>query len=111
MKPLYLDNDHVCEMDLTQKHTDTSLWVPAVGQAGLSFRISLTDGGSAVHASLSVSATERPAKPGTYFATLQGNDLRTHLAAYIGTIVWEVFGDGTNVTTSEPRKVVEHRRP
>ena len=111
MKNLYLDNDYIPEIDLTQKHPETGLWVPAVGQAGLTFRISLSDGGSAVHASLSVAAAERSAKPGTYFTTLQGSDLRTHLAAYIGTPVWEIFGDGANVFISVPRKVVERRRP
>ena len=79
--------------------------------AGLKFRLSLTDGGAAIHANLDIAATEYPSTLGTYYAVFQGDELRTRLAAYVGTKVWEVFGDGTNVLTSTPRLVTDPRRP
>jgi hypothetical protein len=112
MITISLDNDFEPEMAVTRKNTTTGVLEPAAGLTGLTFRLSATDGGTAIHADLEVTATERSGAPGVYFAILDGDKLRTHLAAsYIGKVVWEVFGDGTNVFSSIERKIVERRRP
>jgi hypothetical protein len=111
MMAVALDNDYEFEVAITRKNTSTGATEPAAGLTGLSFRFSATDGGTAIHASLQVNATERSGTPGTYFAVCQGDDLRAQLAAsYIGKVIYEVFGDGTNVLSSIPRLVIEHRR-
>lgn len=110
MSQIELDNDFEPEKDITRKNTTTGAIEAATGLTGLTARISATDGGSTIHASLSVSVTERSAKAGTYSAIFQGDDLRTHLAGSVGIIVWIVFGDGTNVLVSDPYTVIERRR-
>ena len=111
MKLISLDNDYEMEVALSRKNATTGLLEPATGLTGLTFWLSATDGGATIHATLSVSAAERAGAPGVYSAILQGTDLRTHLASYVGARVWEVFGDGANIDTSIARKVVDPRRP
>lgn len=110
MKRLYLDNDHEFEYAISQKNASTGDREAADGLSGLIAWVSLTDGGDAIHADLSVSATERASKAGTYYGVFDGDTLRTHLLAYVGRIVYVVFGDGTNVLVSDRHKVIEHRR-
>lgn len=110
-KTLPLDNDWEMVWPGTRRNTATGVNEAAASLTGLTGRISDTDGGSAIHADLSKSMAERASTPGEYFAIVDGDALRTHLAtSYIGRIVWEVFGDGTNVVYSQPRLVVARRR-
>ena len=110
MKILPLDNDWEPEWPITRKNAASGDDEPASGLAGLTARLSATDGGTTIHASLSVSLAERSGAPGVYYGTIQGDDLRAQLVTYIGKVVYEVVGDGTNVFISVPRKVVERRR-
>jgi len=108
---IYLDNDHLIEQDLTRPATTTGEDEAATGLSGLTGRLSATDGGATIHASLSVSLSERSATAGRYYGVLQGADLRTQLLTYVGSWVWEVVGDGTNVLTSARRRVLATRDP
>lgn len=110
MKTIYLDSDWELEYRATRKNATTGVPEPATGLGGLTGRLSATDGGAAIHATMSVALTER-GTTGIYFGVLQGDDLRTRLAALVGTVVYEVFGDGVNVLTSVQRLVSAVRRP
>ena len=110
MKSIGLDNDWEAEYRATRKNATTGTVEPATGLTGLVCRLSATDGGAAIHATMSVNLTERGTL-GVYFGVLQGDALRTQLAALVGSVVYEVFGDGVNVLTSIPRLVSAIRRP
>jgi hypothetical protein len=111
MKSINLDNDWEAEYKASRKNSATGTLEPATGLVGLTARLSATDAGPAIHASLSVSLSER-GSTGIYFGVLQGDDLRAQLApTYVNTTVFEVFGDGTNILTSVPRFVSAVRRP
>lgn len=108
---LYLDNDHLIEQDITTVDGDTGEDGEAAVGLALTGLISASDAGASIHASLSVSLSERSSTPGRYYGVLQGTDLRTHLAAYIGSWVWEVVSDSANVKTSIRRRVMASREP
>lgn len=108
--PIYLDNDHLIEKDITQPATATGVSEAAGGLTGLTGHISSTPAGATIDAALSVSLSERSSTTGRYFGVLEGDDLRTHLASLVGRTVYEVVGDGTNVYVSDAR-VVRDRRP
>jgi len=111
LKTVSLDNDWELEYAATRKNASTGAIEPATGLAGLTGRLSATDAGATIHASLSVSLSER-GTTGIYFGVLQGDDLRAQLAAsFTNVVIYEVFGDGTNVLTSVPRLVAAVRRP
>jgi hypothetical protein len=105
-----LDNDFEFEYTLTRKNTNTGVDEAATGLTSLTGLISASDAGATIHADLSVSATERSGKSGTYYGVFDGDKLRTHLASLIGTKVYVVFGDGTNVFVSDEYVVEEPRR-
>ena len=109
-KVIYLDNDFEPELRLTRKNASTGDLEAATGLTGLTGRLSATDAGATIHASLSVSLTER-GTTGIYYGTIEGDNLRTHLASYAELPVWFVGGDGTNVFVSEPYTVKAVRRP
>ena len=109
-KNLYLDNDFEIEFAFQRKNATTGNLEAASGLT-LTGRFSATDAGLTIHASLSVSLTER-GSTGIYAGVVQGDDLRTQLAAaYVGKTVWLVGGDGTNVLVSTPYTVKATRRP
>jgi hypothetical protein len=111
VKTISLDNDWEVEYVATRKNATTGVIEPATGLTGLIGKLSATDGGATIHATLSVSLTER-GTTGIYFGVLQGDDLRAQLnPTYVGQVVFEVFGDGTNILTSIPRLVAVVRRP
>ena len=110
MKSISLDNDYQAQTAVTRRNTNTGDLEAAAGLAGLKFRLSLTDGGAAIHANLDIAATEYPSTPGTYYAIFQGDELRTRLATYVGTKIFEIFYDVGNVLTSTPRLVTDPRR-
>jgi len=107
---LYLDNDFEFEYAITRKNTNTGASEVAAGLSSLQAWVSLTDGGDALDADLTVNATERPSTDGTYSGVFEGDNLRTHLETYAGTTVYVVFGDGTNVLVSDAYVVVATRR-
>lgn len=110
MKSITLDNDWEPEYKATRKNAATGTLEPATGLAGLSARLSATDSGAAIHATMSVALTERGAT-GIYAGVILGPDLRTQLAALAGQVIYEVFAIGTSVLTSIPRLVSAVRRP
>jgi hypothetical protein len=110
VKAVCLDNDWEAEYRATRKNAAAGTIEPATGLVGLTCRLSVTDGGAAIHATMSVALTERGVT-GLYYGVIQGDDLRTQLLTLVGTTIYEVFGDGTNVLTSIPRLVSLVRRP
>lgn len=109
MNDLYLDNDFEAEFTVTRKNAATGATEAATGLTSLTVKISASDGGAAIGA-LTGSATERGTL-GIYYYVFDGDALRTALAAsYVGRRVWVVFGDGTNVLTSNPVVVRATRR-
>lgn len=109
-KTIALDNDWELEYRATRKNSATGTLEPATGLVGLTGRLSATDAGAAIHATMSVALSER-GSTGIYFGVLQGDDLRTQLLSLVNTTIYEVFGDGTNILTSIPRLVSAVRRP
>ena len=107
---LYLDNDFEPEYAITRKNTSTGDDEVAAGLTGLTVRISATDGGATIHADLSKTLSERASTDGTYYAVIDGDDLRAQLASYAGSTVYVVAGDGTNVLVSDAYVVVGTRR-
>lgn len=105
-----LDNDYTPQFAFTEPDASTGLYGPATGLSGMTCRISATDGGAAIHASLDQVLTEWGGTPGTYYVRFDGDNLRSHLAAYVGQSVYVVVGDGTNVHISKPVRVRERRR-
>lgn len=110
MKPIFLDNDYEICWPMTRKNTATGLDEPASGLTGVIGKLSATDGGAAIHATLSITLAERASTPGEYFGILQGDDLRTQLASLTGQVVYECIGDGVNEFICVARKVLAHRR-
>ena len=111
---LYLDNDFEFEYAVTRKNAASGADEAAAGLSSLTAMVSLSEEGGAtpseIHPDLSVSASERSGKAGTYYGVFDGDKLRTHLLTYVGTKVYVVFGDGTNVLVNDDYIVVEHRR-
>lgn len=109
-EPLYADgNDDEPEEVLTRKNGSTGAMEPATGLSNLSFRLSASKGGAAIHPNLDKPASER-GSTGRYFAVFEGNDLTTSLvAAYWNTDVFQVFGDGTNINYNVVRRVLQKR--
>jgi len=98
---LYLDNDYEVEFAMTRKNTATGASEAAAGLEGLTVLVSLTDGGTTIDSDLTVAMTERTSTPGRYYGIFDGDKLQEHLLTYVGTKVYVVFGDGTNVLTSD----------
>ena len=104
-------NDYLIEHDAERPATTTGEGEAAAGLSGISGWISATDGGAAIHATLSVSLTERSGTPGRYFGILDGADIATRLSAYAGQFCYEVVDDGGNIESSFPIKVLPTRQP
>lgn len=108
-EPIYLDgNDDEPQHAVTRRNATTGADEAATGLTGLTFRLSATRNGAAIDASLSKTATER-STTGIYYATFEGADLATYLAAYVGRNVYQIFGDASNVNYSLSRPVVAVR--
>src|SRR6266705_4867159 len=105
MKHVSLDNDWRYKYRVTTDNATTGATIAAAGLAGLQAWFSLTRGGATINAALTKSMAERSGTPGTYTAVVDGDVLRTYLAALDGQVIWEVFGDGLNVYTSVNRRV------
>ncbi|HEX9239208.1 MAG TPA: hypothetical protein VF910_00960 [Candidatus Bathyarchaeia archaeon] len=105
MKHVSLDNDWRYKYRVTTDNATTGATIAAAGLAGLQAWFSLTRGGATINAALTKSMAELSGTPGTYTAVVDGDVLRTYLAALDGQVIWEVFGDGLNVYTSVNRRV------
>jgi len=107
--PLYLDgNDDEPEATATRKNAATGATEAATGLTGLTFRLSATPNGAAIHANLSKSAAERGTL-GVYYATFEGADLTARLATYAGKDVYQTCGDGVNFNVTVVRQVIAVR--
>lgn len=110
-EPIYTDgNDDEPEHLLKRKNSASGAEEVATGLSNLTFRLSATKGGAAIDATLSKDATERGVT-GRYSAVFEGSDITTHLASatYWNVDIWQVFGDGQNVTYNVVRRVLRHR--
>jgi len=109
--PVYVDgNDDEPEHALTRKASATGADEPATGLMGLTFRLSATRNGAAIHGTLSKPAAER-GTTGLYAAVLEGTDLTAHLnnATYLNKDIYQVFGNGQDVNYSVARRVLAVR--
>jgi len=105
MKHISLDNDWRYKYRVTTDDATTGASIAAAGLSGLQAWFSLTRGGATINAGLTKTMVELSGTPGTYTAVVDGDVLRTYLAALDGQVIWEVFGDGLNVYTSVNRRV------
>lgn len=105
-----LDNDWEYTYAMTRRDTASGEWEPAADLPTQSAWISATPNGATIHADLSKELSERADTPGSYFAILDGDVIREHLATYVGDKVYEVMGDGENILGNHPLKVVLARR-
>jgi hypothetical protein len=114
MKNLYFENDWDYVWEGVRRNVETGEIEKATGLTGLTAHLSATRGGDTIHAELTKDLVERTDADhlGQYFAVVDGDDLRTHLdPTYVGTVVFEVVGDGENVFYSAPRRVMAIRIP
>ncbi len=106
---VYVDgNDAEFEYELDQKNASTGLAEAATGLSGLTCFYSATKTGATIHASLSVSASERSAT-GRYFGVHQGSDLTAHLASFLNKRVFRILAKGTDIHAYTTVTVVEAR--
>ena len=111
MKQVFLDNDWEYIYRQTRRNTLTGIEEAAAGLTGMQAWFSATDQGATIHSDLVKNLSERASTPGEYSAILDGDVIRSRLSAYAGNRLFEVFGDGTNVSTSLPVRVLATRRP
>ena len=105
MKHVNPDNDWRYKYRVTTDDATTGASIAAAGLAGLQAWFSTSRGGATINAALTKNMTELSGTPGTYTAVVDGDVLRSYLAALDGQVIWEVFGDGLNVFTSVNRRV------
>jgi hypothetical protein len=105
MKHVHLDNDWRYKYRVTTDSSSTGASIAAAGLTGLQAWFSLTRGGATINAALTKAMVELSGTPGTYTAVVDGDVLRSFLASLDGQVIWEVFGDGTNVFSSINRRV------
>lgn len=108
---LYLDNDLEVDIKLTRKATTTGKTEAAAGVTGLSAYVAATPQGSAIHADVSVSLTERSAAAGTYYGVIDGDDLTTRLTDYINETVYLVVTNAAKDVELVAPYVVRRDRP
>lgn len=86
---LPLDNDVEYEVLLDHKDSNTGRWTPSTGLTGLTYHISLIEGGPDVGGT-SAPLVERALRPGCYFGFLDA-DAAAVLTPYIGRAVYGVL--------------------
>jgi hypothetical protein len=98
---IYLDdNDHTIIGDATGFNTTKGTQTAQSGLTLTGFLCTTKDGTTPIHASLSVSLTEIGGTA-RYYGVLDGTDLATHLATYLGETIYErITGAGVNVYTA-----------
>lgn len=103
------DNDWEFAYTVTTRDPVTGEW-EAASIVPPDAWISADPSGTEIHAALRVTTTERTGLPGSYYGVLDGDLIRTHLAAYAGTTVYEVFGDDGNILRFRPLRVTLTQR-
>lgn len=84
--------DFTPNVDAERQATTTGDYEAYSGITGVTMHLSATEGGSAIDASLSQSASERSATPGRIHATFDVADLQTYLLpSYRNKTVWLVL--------------------
>lgn len=84
--------DFCPNVDVERQATTTGDYEAYTGITGVTMHLSATEGGSAIDASLSQSASERSATPGRVYATFDVADLQSHLLpTYNRRTVWLVL--------------------
>lgn len=112
MKYITLGNRYEIEWVSERKDTATGAWEVDSEHTGYTVSISAADGGSAIHADLTQSLTERSGTPGTYYAQISGSSVTARLTASLGSVVYEVITDSAgDVKRSQPLKVMSVSRP
>lgn len=84
--------DFTPNIDVERQATTTGDYEAYSGITGVTMHLSATEGGNAIDATLSKSASERSAEPGRIYATFDVADLQTYLLPlYFGMQVWLVL--------------------
>lgn len=105
---VYLDNDDEPEIAITRKNTSTGVEEAAAGLT-LTVHLSLTKDGAAINADLTRTASERASKPGTYFAIMDGDKLRSHVAGSAGKVLQYVWIAGDDIKANEAVLIIAAR--
>lgn len=107
---VYLDNDHKFRYKVQRDNDTTGVVEAAAAITGVSAFFSVDGGGTAI-AGTTTTLTEYAGRAGTYRGVLDKADLNTALAAYVNTVIFEVFVVSGDQETSEPVLVKATRRP
>ena len=94
--------DFLAQADITTPATTTGVYAAAAGLTTVVARIAATATGAAINAALSITATERSAKAGRYYAVFDKADLTTYLASYRDQevyVIWSKTGDADMLYT------------
>lgn len=84
--------DFTPNIDVERQNTTTGDYEAYSGITGVTMLLSATEGGSAINASLSKSASERSSEPGRIYATFDVADLQSNLLpTYRNKTVWLVL--------------------
>lgn len=84
--------DFTPNIDVERQATATGDYEAYSGITGVTMLLSATEGGNAIHASLSKSASERSSEPGRIYATFDVADLQSNLLpTYRNKTVWMVL--------------------
>lgn len=84
--------DFTPNVDVERQATTTGDYEPYSGITGVTMHLAATEGGTAIHATLSQSASERSGTPGRIHATFDVADLQAHLLpSYRARTVWLVL--------------------
>lgn len=107
---LPLDNDFEPEVTIKKKDPATGAKVPVTGLTTADMWISLTKSGPSLDNLTKKDALERGvAAPGKYYCIMDGDDLRTVLAARVGQTIYLVLSDAGNILAWVAYKVVATR--
>lgn len=104
-----LDNDWEFAYTVTTRDAATGEWESASIVPPDAW-ISADPSGDEIHTDVRITTTERSGLPGSYYAVLDGDLIRLHLAAYVGKTVYEVFGDNENILRFRPLRVTLTQR-
>ena len=105
---IYLNNDYLLRVRLTGFQEGSGVYMP-ISAASINGFIADDPDGEAIHPSLQKTLEERGAGTGDYHATIEGDDLATHLALFVDTLVYEVYVSGTAYRAYRPVRVEASR--
>lgn len=109
-EPLYPKNDAEARVAVTRKNVNTGTDEPATGLS-MNFWLAATSTGTAIDASLEVTAFERAGNPGHYYGVFEGTAIDAVLnnATYVGHDVFQIFGNGADIQSVIRRRVKKER--